>query len=238
MTPDLQYGVDPTGLTDIINSRLIASTGLALAVPGLGYDTTKALYWQANGPALAVSAIAVLAATTLTAARQVIKTGITNPDVYRVLEVKPNNSDIGGAGDLGNVIITGTDWNGKVITDTINCPGNSASAVAGSTPFKTVTSISLPAWPDSAGDDTISVGFIDTFGLYRPLLDEDDLFLQVRKTEEGAMAAEAFGTATASTAATVLDGKVAVSTISAKDIMFFLYMTPWLTLFPLDTTVP
>jgi hypothetical protein len=84
----------------------------------------------------APSANGILASTALTTAVQTITSGITNPDFPRVLEI-----DSDGAAS-GNVVITGTNIRGKVITDTIAL--NGTDAVPGVCAFATVTSIQLP----------------------------------------------------------------------------------------------
>lgn len=107
--------------------------------------------------AAAASATAVLAATALTAEAQAITTGITNPAVPRSLTVKGN-----AAGITGNVVITGTNYAGAVITETIAL--NGATAVEGAKAFKTVTKIDLPVEVNT-GTDTVSVGTGTKLGL-------------------------------------------------------------------------
>lgn len=80
----------------------------------------------------------VHAATTLTAVTQTVSTAITNPDVPRVVTVKGNVSGI-----AGNVVVTGTDIDDDVITNTIALSGT--AEVSGTKAFKTVTSYTLPA---------------------------------------------------------------------------------------------
>jgi hypothetical protein len=91
-----------------------------------------------------------MAATALTAVAQTITTGITQPDVPRVLLIKGNAGGIGG-----NVIITGTDAAGAAITDTIALNGN--AVVDGVKAFASIVSIQLPV-QTHAGTDTVSIG--------------------------------------------------------------------------------
>lgn len=121
-------------------------------------------------PAVA-SATAVHAAVTLTAAAQTVTTGITSPACYRAVSIKGNQ-----AGVAGNVTVTGTDWNGATISDTIALSG--ASTVAGVRPFKTVTSLAFPAL--TGAGDTVSVGIADVFGLYGSITASGDVMLQER----------------------------------------------------------
>jgi hypothetical protein len=103
------------------------------------------------------SATAVHAAIALTDAPQTVTTAITNPDVPRTVTAKGNASGI-----AGNVVITGTNIEDEVITDTIALSG--ASEVEGVKAFKTVTSIALPV-ETNAGTDTVSIGWAKKFGL-------------------------------------------------------------------------
>jgi hypothetical protein len=84
------------------------------------------------------SATAVHAAITLGADAQNVTTGITNPDVPRTVTVKGNVSGI-----VGDVIITGRNILGELITDTIAL--NGTGEVEGAVAFATVESITLPA---------------------------------------------------------------------------------------------
>jgi hypothetical protein len=114
--------------------------------------------------AVAQSNTAVLAAIALTAAAQAITEGITNPPVPRSIKVKGN-----AAGIAGDVLITGTNYLGVEITETIVL--NGSTAVEGTKAFKTVTQIDLPA-ETNAGTDTVSVGFGNKLGLpYRLSID-------------------------------------------------------------------
>jgi len=104
----------------------------------------------------AASATSVLANTALTVATQTITVGITNPDV-------PRNTEIKGAlaGSTGNVVITGTDFAGAALTETIALAGT--ATVAGNKAFATVTSVGLPV--QSGGGDGVSVGCGSKLGL-------------------------------------------------------------------------
>ena len=108
----------------------------------------------------ASSATAVLAATGLGAAAADITSGITDPDVPRTLSVKGNVSGI-----TGNVVISGTNFLGEEIIDTIAL--NGASEVEGAKAIKTVTNIHLPAQthtPVYQVETATAVGTITTAG--------------------------------------------------------------------------
>ena len=110
----------------------------------------------------AASATKVHAAITLTAAVQTITTAITNPDVFRTLSVTGNQ-----AGVAGNVVITGRDWKGYTIQETIIASGT--ATVDGNKPFRNVDKIVVPVLVGAG--DTISVGVGDKLGFMRPLYD-------------------------------------------------------------------
>lgn len=99
----------------------------------------------------------VHAAITMTAAAQVITTGITQPDYPRIVTIKGN-----AVGNAGDVVIAGTNFAGEAISDTIAL--NGATEVLGVKAFRTVTSITLPA-ETHAGTDTTSIGVGKLFGL-------------------------------------------------------------------------
>lgn len=86
----------------------------------------------------ALNAAGILALTALGAALQNISAGITDPDVPRALSIVANL-----AGVTGNVIITGKNYAGEAITETIAL--NGVTTVNGTKAFKEVDSIQLPA---------------------------------------------------------------------------------------------
>ena len=109
----------------------------------------------ANAPA--ADTTSVLAVTNLSAAVQTITTGITNPATPRNLQVVGN-----AVGIVGNVVVTGTAYDGKTITETFALNGN--TAVVGSMAFREITSISLPAYTNGA-TNAVSIGLGDAMGL-------------------------------------------------------------------------
>ncbi len=101
---------------------------------------------------------AVLGSTAGTTGTQVITTGITNPDVPRVLAVTT-----GGSGaSAGNITITGVNVEGKVITDLIAINTGGGQNV-GLLVFKRVTSVTIPAALGTSG--TITVDTTNKIGL-------------------------------------------------------------------------
>lgn len=120
----------------------------------LGMGSMVVQKWTAPD---ADAAAVVLAATGLLVTAQTITTGITNPDFPRGLSIKGN-----AGGIAGDVVITGQNIRGEVITETIAL--NGSSEVQGSKAFAVVTSILLPAYTN-ADTDTVSVGINDKLGL-------------------------------------------------------------------------
>jgi hypothetical protein len=99
-----------------------------------------------------------IAATLGNAVTTLLTTLITNPDFPRVLSI---TGAMTGGSLTGNVVITGTDIRGNIITDTIALDSN-ATAI-GIKAFKTITSILLPARVTSG--DTVAIGISDKLGL-------------------------------------------------------------------------
>lgn len=127
-------------------------------VPGVACDRSFLAHFQVSAAAAAAASdTGVHAAIALTAATQAITTAITNPAAPRNIRIKGN-----AAGIVGNVVITGTNYAGAVITETIAL--NGVTAVDGAKAFKTVTQIGLPV-ESHVGTDTVSVGWGDKLGL-------------------------------------------------------------------------
>ncbi len=105
-----------------------------------GVDIDRAFlahYHIAAADAVEGSSDGVHAAMNLGAAKQTIKTGITNPAVPRNIRIDGNVSGITGV-----VKITGTNFAGEAITENITANGQTAKD--GLAAFKTVTEIELP----------------------------------------------------------------------------------------------
>lgn len=141
-----------TFLTAHLERRTEMSKGLprSLKNANRAQSTSLEIIRVAMGSPAAVSATAVHAAIAQTDAEQDITADITNPDVPRNVTIKGNAS-----GNAGDVVITGTNRDGAVITETIALSGS--SEVVGNKAFATVTNIHLPA-EVHAGTDTVSIG--------------------------------------------------------------------------------
>lgn len=159
---------------------------------------------QKTGVVQASTATYVLGATALTAdaGGQDIVAGITNPDVPRNVTATAN-----AAGCAGDVVVTGTNWAGEVITDTIALAG--AAEIAGVKAFATVTAVHLP--PEThAGTDTVSIGVGNCLGLQRPIAAAGDVVEVARKA-----AADAEYTIEATGTVNVANGTVDQSGVGA-----------------------
>lgn len=100
----------------------------------------------------------ILADTALDAVNPtVVAAFAAQPDVARNLSVKGNDGNV-----TGNVTITGTNFAGAVITETIAL--NGANVVLGNKAFATVTSISLPKYA-VANTERVRVGVGSKLGL-------------------------------------------------------------------------
>ncbi len=116
--------------------------------------------WYEQTPALGTNT-ALLAATTLAElTTTLITTGITQPDVPRVLLVKGNAASV-----TGDVLLEGSDSNGTAINETLAL--NGTAAVVGTLAFAHVRRITLPV--RAASGNTVSVGTGNVLGLWHAL---------------------------------------------------------------------
>ncbi len=129
--------------------------------------------------AVAQDLVSVLEATALTAETQSIVEGITNPTVPRNLRIKGN-----AAGVAGDVVITGTNYNGDEISETITL--NGSTTVDGNKAFKTITQVDLPV-EVNVGTDTVSIGVGNKLGLPYKLAHNTVLKAYRNNTLEGTM---------------------------------------------------
>lgn len=121
---------------------------------------------------------AVHAAITLLTTVQDITAAITNPDFPRIVTITGTKA---GGSLTGNVVITGTNIRGEVITDTIAINTND-STVSGVKAFKTVTNIHLPVRATSG--DTVKVGTSEALGLDRCMSGNEVLVVTVDGVKE------------------------------------------------------
>lgn len=114
----------------------------------------------------AASTTAVHAAVASVVAGQTVTTGFTNPDVPRnvTLTFGGTTNDIG----LATYVVTGTNVEGKVITENFAVADNQTGTLTGNKAFKTVTSLRQPS-ADGTGA-TIAVGYGAKLGLNHKLV--------------------------------------------------------------------
>jgi len=137
---------------------------------------------------------AVHAAIDGSTVHQTIVDGITDPDVPRVLIVKPAGT--AGAIGAGLVIITGTNVEGATITDNFRLVDGDTTAITGTKAFKTVTSIRVPGM-DAVGA-TVSVGYGNALGINHRLYPDNTTVKIVSRLVVG-------GTPTTQAAPTITD---------------------------------
>ncbi len=126
------------------------------------FSHTSTMKKVSAGAATAVHA----AITAVATGNIVVTTGITNPDVPRALSVTPG----GTAGNIidSRVVITGTNSEGKVITDNFQVPAASTTVINGNKAFMTVTSILIPQ-QSAGGGVTFSIGTTNKLGVFHRL---------------------------------------------------------------------
>jgi hypothetical protein len=130
-----------------------------------------------SGVAAAIAAANILALTALAAgATTLVTTGIVQPDVPRCLSIVGN-----AVGINGNVVITGKNTAGVVITETL--VANGVTTVNGTKAFMSIDSILLPA--QNAGGNQISVGVTNKLGLCHRLLHNTVVFAFLNNVKEG-----------------------------------------------------
>jgi len=115
---------------------------------------------------------------------------ITTTATTTVASVSETTALVVGQEDT-SVTITGTDWAGNEITETI--VGIDGSVIDGVTPFMTVTQIDLPVY-DTSGD-WVKIGVAEEFGLYRDIVASGDI-IKSQSDTSGTLAAETVTTNT------------------------------------------
>lgn len=126
-------------------------------------------YTETHKKALAGTSNYVLAATAGSSNPQTITTGITNPDVTRVLSLTVGGSAAGV--QAGSVIITGVNFEGKVITEAFAVTQGFTGTINGTKAFRRVTSIFIPAQVGSSA--TFAVGTRNVLGVRHRLFNQN-----------------------------------------------------------------
>lgn len=126
-------------------------------------------YTETRKKVSAGATTAVLAATNASGSAQTITAGITNPDVPRALSVT-----IGGtaaAVQSSSIVVTGTNVEGKTITESFITTIASTGTINGVKAFKTVSSVLIPAQVGSGA--TVAVGTRNILGVYHRLYNQN-----------------------------------------------------------------
>lgn len=119
-----------------------------------GYTETRKMVSAASAAAAHASIASATSAQTVT-------TGFINPDVPRAIAVV-----VGGTASSvedSSVVVTGTNVEGKTITETFITTGGATGTINGTKAFKTVTQIFIPAQRGTAA--TFMVGTLNKLGL-------------------------------------------------------------------------
>lgn len=127
-------------------------------------------YTETRKEVAAASNTAVLAATAATVtADKTITSGITNPDVPRALKVVP----AGTTDDIldSSVRITGTNVEGKTITEQFSFANAATAATEGNLAFKTVTTIVFDG--QESTNAQFSVGYTNKLGVNHRLYNQN-----------------------------------------------------------------
>lgn len=131
------------------------------------YSNTFA-YTETQKKVAAGTATAILAATNGAAAAQTVTSGISNPDVPRTLSVTPTANATGG--NPMSIVVSGTNIEGKSISETFIIPVGSTTIVNGTKAFKFVTSVAIPAQTLGL---TITVGTTNKLGVNHRLFNQN-----------------------------------------------------------------
>lgn len=185
--------------------------------------THVAGYTETNKKVSAAAAASVLAATATVVAGRTITSGITQPDVPRNLTITAG----GTAADIaaGDVVITGTNVEGKTIVERFTMSDNLAGSVTGNFAFKNISSIVFPA-ADGTGA-TISVGTGSKLGLNHRLIPGKSSIVVV---QDNAIDGNAPVVQAAPSASTVHGNTVELNTVTpstAPDGSTFLTILYW-----------
>ncbi len=126
-------------------------------------------YTETQKKVAAGSNTAVLAATNASGSAQTVTSGITNPDVPRALSVTIGGTAAGV--QSSSIVVTGTNVEGKVITESFITTIGTTGTINGTKAFKTVTSVSIPAQVGSGA--TVAVGTRNVLGVYHRLFNQN-----------------------------------------------------------------
>jgi len=96
----------------------------------------------------------------------IVTSGLTQPDVPRVLTITPTGTTANVA--TMSVVVTGTNVEGKVITDSFAFAATASTATTGKAAFKSITSVTIPK--QNGSGVTFSIGTTNQLGLNHRLM--------------------------------------------------------------------
>lgn len=150
-------------------------------------------YTETKKKVAAGTATAVLGSTSGSATAQTVTANITQPDVPRALSVTPTAN---ATGSPLSVVVTGTNVEGKVITEAFIIPVNSTTVVNGVKAFKSVTSVAVPG---NTSGLTVTVGTQNVLGINHRLFKNNTTVKVYSATaHKGALTLQGVPTVTAS----------------------------------------
>lgn len=150
-------------------------------------------YTETKKKVAAGTSTAVLASTNGAAAAQTVTAGITQPDVPRTLSVTPTANTTGSP---LSVVVTGTNVEGKVITEAFIVAANSTTIVNGTKAFKSVTNVAIPG---NTTGLTVTVGTLNALGVNHRLFKSNTTVKVYSATaHKGALTLQGVPTVTAS----------------------------------------
>lgn len=151
-----------TGNTQIQSGSLVIKRGVAVSIETDASVTGLVRKFELGAPIAAAANTIVASANCKTTAHTL---AITTLDVPRNVSVTVTTA--GSADVAHDYVITGTDYNGNALTETITCING--STVAGTKAFKTVSSVVSAGWVINATStstaDTVTVGVGALLGL-------------------------------------------------------------------------
>lgn len=126
-------------------------------------------YTETQKKVAAGSTTAVYGPTATATSAQTITSGFTQPDVPRALSIT-----VGGTASSvedSSIIVTGTNIEGKTITESFITTGGSAGTINGSKAFMTVTQLYIPAQRGTAA--TVAIGTQNKLGVNHRLFNQN-----------------------------------------------------------------
>lgn len=175
-------------------------------------------YTETKKKVSAGTATAVLAATVGATASQTITAGLTSPDVPRALNVTPTVGIVSPV----QVVVTGTNVEGKVITESFIIPSNSTTVVNGVKAFKTVTGVFIPG---STVGLTVSVGTQNVLGVNHRLFKNNTTVKVFSATaHKGALTLQGVPTVVASSESVELNTVQPLTAPNSSTFLIIAYM--------------